>query len=128
MSTWEMTLPYPPVLNRLYRATTRGRVYKTPEAKRFAKTVQLVMLAEGVKRRAAGLSSAVLTGPLEVSVSLYRPRKVGDIDGPLKGLFDALNGVVWKDDSQIERLTVWRFDDAENPRVRVVVSPLGSAS
>ncbi len=61
-------------------------------------------------------------GPVKVVVRLFRPRRIGDIDGSLKALFDALNGRVWEDDAQIVELLVIRGDDKNNPRVELDVS------
>jgi len=58
----------------------------------------------------------VMEGPLSVEVIFYLPRpkslpkkvnhhtKRGDLDNYLKGLFDSLNGVAFRDDSQIVSL------------------------
>lgn len=60
--------------------------------------------------------------PLAVTLRLYRPRRTGDIDGPIKALLDSLNGRAWVDDSQISELHVTRHDDKANPRVEVSIT------
>lgn len=46
-------------------------------------------------------------GPIVVIVIVSMPdKRRRDIDGCLKSLLDSLNGVVWKDDSQIMELTI----------------------
>ena len=70
----------------------------------------------------------ILEGRVAVSLVLYRPRRVGDIDGPIKALLDSLNGFAWTDDSQIVELHVVRRDDKANPRVEVEVWPLDEAA
>lgn len=55
-----------------------------------------------------------LSQSLEVSIFCYvpKPKKpsksypVGDVDNYAKAVLDSLNGWVWKDDSQIIKLTV----------------------
>ena len=59
--------------------------------------------------------------PVELTIRLYRPRKAGDIDGPLKILLDALIGYVYIDDAQVVALHVYRLDDKDNPRVEIDV-------
>lgn len=59
----------------------------------------------------------LLAGPLAVSMEVFRPRKIGDIDAPVKITSDVLNGILWVDDAQIVALRVLRFDDAANPRI-----------
>jgi hypothetical protein len=68
-------------------------------------------------------SALPIAGPVIVDIRLYRPRRIGDIDGPLKPLLDALTHAgLWLDDSQVEQLRVTRLDDKENPRVDISVS------
>lgn len=87
----------------------RGHVY-TP-----AKTVayeQVVALAA----KAAMRGNKMLTGPLDVRLLFFlnKPKSnkstepVGkpDFDNLAKAVCDALNGIVWKDDSQIVHATV----------------------
>jgi Holliday junction resolvase RusA-like endonuclease len=45
---------------------------------------------------------------------------VGDIDNLNKFVFDALNGIFWKDDRYIDRITAVRCYDG-NPRTEVVI-------
>lgn len=65
-----------------------------------------------------------LTCPLKVHVKFYRAYKpfsksFGDVDNLLKGLFDGMNGIVFKDDSQIVKVFAEKYQDAENPRCEV---------
>jgi Holliday junction resolvase RusA-like endonuclease len=115
-----LVLPYPPSENRrigarAIRVGTRwtAQVYKTAEHKRYLESVVV----------AAGFIAAPWPKEtrLAVSVKLFRPAKRGDIDGPLKALFDALNGRVWADDSQVIELHVTRHDDKQRPRVEVSI-------
>lgn len=61
---------------------------------------------------------------LKVKVKFYRKlnpqsKNFGDIDNLLKGLFDGMNGIVFKDDSQIVKVVAEKYSDKENPRVEV---------
>ena len=106
----ELTLPYPPSANSYWRAA-RGRGL-VPSAEALA-----------YKRRVAFAAPKLLafTGPVRVVVRAFRPRRIGDLDNVLKVLFDALSGVTWLDDEQVEEVHAHRQDDAANPRVELEV-------
>ena len=64
--------------------------------------------------------------PLESSVSLevglfFGDKRKRDIDNYNKLLFDALSGIVWVDDVQIEELLIKKSIDKSNPRIEVTV-------
>ena len=70
---------------------------------------------------------------LEVRVKFYRKQSpvskcYGDVDNLLKGLFDGMNGIVFKDDSQIVKVVSEKCCDKENPRAEVEVMLLRGAS
>lgn len=112
-----LTLPYPPSVNHYLRRGKRG-VYQTPEATAYKEHAALTARLEGVEP---------LAGEIVVVLEIYRPRKVGDIDGVFKLVFDALNGVAWFDDKQIVELTARRHDDKHNPRIELVIWQKGEA-
>lgn len=111
MLTEPLVLPYPPSLNRLYR-TVRGRPILSREAREYRAAVQ---------RQLAGIGFRATGSPVALSVALYRPRKSGDADNALKALLDALNGLLWADDSQIVEIHLWRRDDKARPRVELLL-------
>lgn len=58
--------------------------------------------------------------PVSVRIEIYRPAskfpksgvispKYGDIDNLVKPIFDAMNGVIWKDDRQVFELEVKKY-------------------
>ncbi len=108
-----LVLPYPPATNRMWRMW-RGHMVLTPEAKQYKHLV-------GLRCRAAGWKP--LADGVEVFVSVYRPRKSGDLDGRLKVMLDALQGHAYVDDKQVLRIVAERYDDAKRPRVEVRVRP-----
>lgn len=105
-----LVLPYPPALNHLYRAFD-GKVLLSREGRAYKEQVGWLALA--------AQQAPPLRGPVVVELVLYRPRKAGDIDGPLKVLLDALEGHLWANDRQIVEMHVYRKDDKHNPRVEV---------
>ncbi|QQR46560.1 RusA family crossover junction endodeoxyribonuclease [Myxococcus xanthus] len=105
-----LVLPFPPSTNEYWRAA-RGRGM-VPSHKAEAYKARVA--------RAATLARAQpLHGPVRLFVTVYRPRRVGDLDNYLKVLNDALNGLAWLDDEQVVRLEASREDDATSPRVEV---------
>ena len=97
-----LRLGYPVSANRYWR-TCRGRTYRSAEAERY-KT--------GAKA-AAGMAGVVaIDGPVAVSITLHpKLTKKGvaslarmDLDNCIKVTLDALNGIAYRDDSQVVRL------------------------
>ena len=82
----------------------------------------------------------LLTGPLKMKVQVFRPTLKSfskkkkkqaeegtlrpttkpDVDNYVKAIKDALNSVIWKDDSQVVDLQVSKFY-SENPRIEVEI-------
>ena len=110
-----VTLPYPPSLNNLH-AVVRGRKILTAEGRRYKTTASAMAIAAGIK--------PIVAGDIIVTVTLYRPRRAGDIDNFCKAPFDALKGIAWTDDGQVQRLDMERFEDKANPRVVVTIQPV----
>ncbi len=109
--TIHFTIPYPPSGNTYWRHN-RGRTHVSDEARKYRRGVQMRALTQGLKP---------LAGPVCVSIALYRPARRGDLDNSLKVLLDALRGVAFQDDSQVEELHARRFEDKYNPRAVVSV-------
>lgn len=106
-----ITLPYPPSVNH-YLARGGSKPYLTADAQAYKELVGYALLSLGIEP---------LTGPVAVTITSYRPRKKGDIDGVLKLALDSMNGYVYGDDSQVITLHVYRLDDKDNPRLEVTI-------
>lgn len=66
--------------------------------------------------------SQSLTGPVELAVRLYFPdKRTRDIDNYHKLSLDALSGIVYEDDKQIQRMVIEKFIDKDNPRIEIEV-------
>jgi len=67
-------------------------------------------------------------GPYEVAITIERTdtRAMGDADNVAKAVLDALSGVVFHDDSQVEKLTVRKIA-GQRARVSVKARPLVEA-
>jgi crossover junction endodeoxyribonuclease RusA len=112
MACYRFTLPYPPSANRYWRY-----VNNHPTVSKDAKEYKSAAGWAAV----AAVGRTLLECPVILRVDVYRPRKSGDLGNRIKIVEDALNGVVWVDDSQIIELHARRFDDKANPRVEVTV-------
>lgn len=115
--TINLVLPMPPSVNRYWTNIVVGRRAMnvlSSEALAYKNTVKEI----------AALDTLVYSD-IAVVLKIYRPQRSGDIDNPLKGLFDALKGVVYADDKQIVELHAFRFEDKHNPRIAVQIEVLG---
>lgn len=104
-----VTFPYPPQANNRL-AVVNGHITKTKEAKDY------ISEAKDIARSAYPQPFSV---PVVVTMDVYRPRRVGDLDNLFKNLFDALTGVAYTDDELIVEIHARRFDDRRNPRVEI---------
>ena len=113
-----LTLPEPPSANRWWRKW-QGRMVLSGEARKYKLLVWGYAMEGRVKGR-----QLVWDCPLHVSLDWYRGRKSGDLDKRIGVVLDALQGIAYENDSQIVELTARRFDDKDNPRLEVVVTPV----
>lgn len=112
----KFTLELPPTTNNLYRAAHHGgRTYQylTSEARAWKEAAQWQM-KDG--------RCHLLEGPVEVVATFYLKRD-RDVENA-KLLFDALEGTVIKNDSQIVSMHLFKEKDKDNPRVVLEVYEL----
>tara|TARA_R100000365_G_C2726532_1_gene57730 strand:- start:594 stop:917 length:324 start_codon:yes stop_codon:yes gene_type:complete len=70
-----------------------------------------------------------LSVPLAIEVTIYFPTKRrSDWDNFHKLSMDALSGIVWEDDSQIEDARVLKRYDKYKPRIEITITPLQDQS
>ena len=112
-----IVLPWAPLNNVYYRHTARGghvHVYLSPEGKAYKELA-------GWKAREQ-FHGEPLEGPLSIVARCYRPRAVGDWDGPLKALCDSMENVLYVNDSQIVEAHIYRCDSRSDPRIELEVT------
>jgi Holliday junction resolvase RusA-like endonuclease len=51
-------------------------------------------------------------------------KRIGDLDNHVKGILDALNGLAFKDDSQVAELHAYMLPASDNPGVEVLIQEL----
>ena len=108
------TMPYPPTINHMYRRQ-RGHLALTPEALAFRHAVRMIAMVENIRP---------LDGPVAVFLDVYRPRRRGDLDNILKAVLDAMNGIAYRDDEQVEEIYAHRYEDKWAPRVEAYIIAL----
>lgn len=118
--TTHLTLPWPPSLNRIYRAAGKG--------------IKLAEVARNYKKAAAaalpvGRIPPPLTGRLLVWMTLHPPVKLSksrwDIANREKLMIDCLTEQrVWLDDSQIDAMVILRGEPSGAGRVELTIHTL----
>lgn len=122
--TRHLTMPWPPSVNRIWRATL-GRVILSKQARRYKE--------RAAKFLPTGRVAPPLTGRLLVWLTMHPPTElakggqVWDIANREKMLCDALTAQrVWLDDSQIDALVILRGEPRGAGRVEVTIHTLSS--
>ena len=96
-----------------------GRWYTPQATKAYEDAVSMAA-------RAAGALEP-LRGAVRLCVALWLPdRRRRDVDNCAKSICDALNGIAYGDDSQIEELVVRRHIDHDRPRAEVTIECMGT--
>jgi crossover junction endodeoxyribonuclease RusA len=105
----------PPSVNHYVKHTRSGRHYVTAEAKAFKSAVSIF----AAKHRGSQDSSECL---VEINVYLGRGAR-GDVDNFAKVCLDGLvEAGVLRSDSEVQKLTLAKFRDWQNPRTEFVVT------
>lgn len=127
----EMTLVLPPSVNSLYQ--NQGRF--NPRTKRYELTGRRILTKEGekIKKEMTRLAEGYVKengwdieelddGFVYMDVRVYFNRRGRDADNLFKALQDSLQGVVYKNDSQVLPRTQKILFDKNNPRVEIEFS------
>ncbi len=89
-----------------------GKFYMTARGKQVKKHYQ-----EEVAKQYKG---EVLTDDIEIEINLYfKDKRRRDVDNYNKLILDSLEGIVYKDDKQIQRLLITKDYSPENPRAEL---------
>lgn len=121
-----LELPWPPSVNRYWRAITRG-----PMAGRVLISREGRQYRENVRAHVMSLpAQAMLTGRLRVVIEATPPdRRTRDLDNVLKAPLDALThaGVI-EDDGRIDALTISRAEPCSPGGLRIMITEYGAAA
>lgn len=101
----QLTLPYPPSVNRAYR-TVNGRVILSKAGREYRQDVMAAVIALYCRKPKS------ISGRLSVAVKMHAPdSRKRDLDNVLKCSLDALTHAgIWDDDSQVDRLLIERAE------------------
>lgn len=120
-----LVLPYPISANAYWRSFvpkgwSRASVYVTREAKAYKEHCALIAKTAGLKPK--GHTKFAL------DVRFYqKDNRRFDIDNVCKITLDALKGVVYDDDSQVQRLHAEKMGPSAQPRLEVEVREYAAA-
>jgi Holliday junction resolvase RusA-like endonuclease len=103
----------PPSTNNLF-ATVKGGTKRV-------RTMKYRSWSEIARWQIAAHKPVKMSGPVGLDIRLKRPRKGADVSNRIKAIEDALTGLVYDDDSQVQIVTIaW---DASAPGCIVTVRP-----
>jgi Holliday junction resolvase RusA-like endonuclease len=93
-----ITLPTaPPSLNNAFvNVPGRGRV-KSTAYRNWLSAARWTIAAQRPRRH---------EGPVTVTIDVQKPKGRSDVDNRAKAVLDALTGIAWRDDSQVQRVTI----------------------
>lgn len=112
----KLVLPYPPSANRYWR-NVKGRMVKSKAARDYRDRVRAIAVAAGAIEPTAD--------EVAVTLHLYRPQASGDLDNFQKVCLDALQGHLYRNDSQVVEIHAYRHEGRGAGRVEVLVEPAG---
>lgn len=106
----ELTLPFPPSTNAIWRAIVqKGRVRNilSKPGREYRKSATEAAQAQ--------YSGKPIQGRLSVTITLHAPtRRAYDVDNRAKAALDAITHAgVWGDDEQVDQLTIIRGEQAK---------------
>jgi crossover junction endodeoxyribonuclease RusA len=105
-----ITLPLPPSLNRLWRTTKTGRMYKSPEYNEWKTAAQWDVVAQ--------IKGQQITGKFKLTLIADRPdKRPRDLDNLLKAALDCLNGIAIDDDHNCDMLEAWWASKGTNCQI-----------
>lgn len=121
-------LPFPPSVNRIWRASTQSagkQVYIAPSY------VKWKNLADALLMTQRGWMMRRVTGAFEVDIALCPPKghPRGDLDNRIKAILDFLQrATIVSNDKHCQRITAyWAHQSAAPEGCRVTVKPWGQA-
>ena len=115
----EVTLPFPPSVNKYWGTAWNGRKYLMERGKKYKSDVALILLSNG-------FTSAKLTEKIKLHITTHAPdKRRRDLDNLLKAILDSMNKYVYEDDFQVCDLHIHRGHvDKFKPRIEVIIDTI----
>jgi len=110
-----ITLPLPPSDNHIY--LQRGKMrFMTKEAKNWKENAQWEIKIQRASKR------KMIVRDTKIGKVIFYLKHWRDIQGSLKLIFDAMEGIIYENDRQVVRFgPVIKRQDKENPRVEIEI-------
>lgn len=108
-------LSKPVSVNSCYSQSLSGHRFMTNEGKQFK---------SDVAKAASPYSGIILDTEkqkLSVSITYHFRTSLSDIDGSNKLVLDAMQGIFYKNDRQVQELHCFKFVDKESPRIEITI-------
>ena len=99
-----IVLPYPPSANRYLRHTSRG-TYRTAEADRYCSAVHQIASASAAGKHKGRVALLAKLHPKRTISGKASKTRI-DLDNCIKVACDALQGLLYDNDKQIERISI----------------------
>jgi len=108
-------------VNHYWEASHTGGRFITPKGRRFKRDLGFIAQAAAKKHR--------WTYDVEDRIRMtigtaFSDRRRRDIDNSIKGVCDALKGILYEDDCQIDDLRVFRLEHTGKPRLIIEVEKI----
>lgn len=111
----DITLPRPPSLNRLWRITKTGQMYKSPEYTAWKTAAQWDIKSQ--------MRGPKICGLFKLTLIADRPdKRRRDLDNLLKAALDSLNGIAIEDDKDCDMLQAWWGIDGD--KIQLIIEEL----
>lgn len=113
MTKFKATIPYlPPSVNSYWQRNRNGSVRVSQKGKQFKDNVADYVFWECDIPE----TPVFKTDQIKINLTLnFKENGKRDIDNYCKGIFDALTGILWADDSQIVSLHIERNSGTKQP-------------
>jgi Holliday junction resolvase RusA-like endonuclease len=123
----KFTIPIEPKGKKEARRKRNGQTYKDPETREYMDSIAQIVRSQ--------YRGPPLDGPLQVEYRCYRPRPKSagkciwaatrpDWDNYAKAIGDALQGILWVEDSRITDGRVLKLYADGDPRIEIAVNTL----
>ena len=121
-TTIQFSIPTNPIsVNSYLKNTQHGRRFTPPKTREYITTVQTTS-KKHILMNMSSIEQSHLPTSNQIIMSLtyyFSDKRRRDVDNYSKCILDALQSIIYNDDSQIQHLTLSKHIDKDNPRTEV---------